>query len=74
MDRSYTELVLLNMVHEPLNHVQSLILCNNFKTQADDQQGQYEKNRANIGFFRIGPVNFVMALFVICMKQAVLVV
>ena len=56
MDHSYMELVLLNMVHVPLNHVLSKILCNNFKTQADDQQGQYKKNRANTGFFHIDPV------------------
>ena len=68
------ELVLLNMVHVPSNHVLSKIVRNNFKTQADDQQGQYEKNRANTGFVRFGPVYFVLALFVICMKQAVLAV
>ena len=71
MDHSYMELELLSMVHVPSNHVLSRILCNTFKTQADDQQGQYEKNRANTGFFRIGPVYFVLALFVSCMKQAV---
>ena len=67
-------LVLLNMVHVPSNHVLSKILCNNFKTQANDQQGQYKKNRDNTEFFRIGPVYFVLALFVICMKQAVVAV
>ena len=71
MDHSYLELVLLNMVHVPSNHVLSKILCNNFKTQADDQQGQYKKNRANTGFFHIDRL---LALFVICMKQAVLAV
>ena len=73
MDHSYMELVLLNTVHVPSNYVLSMILCNNFKTQAGDQQGQYEKNRANTGFFRIGSVYFVLALFAICtsMKQAV---
>ena len=44
------------------------------ETQADDQKGQYKKHRANIEFFHIGPVYFVLALFVICMKQAVLAV
>ena len=55
-DNSYTELVVLNMVHVPSNRVLSEILCTNFKTQADDQQGQYKENRANTGFFRIGSV------------------
>ena len=74
IDHSYMELVLLNIVHVPSNHVLSKILCNNFKTQEDDQQGQYKKNMTNTGFFRFGNVYFVLALFVICMKQAVLAV
>ena len=74
IDHSYMPLVLLNMVHVPSNHALSKILCNNFKTQADGQHGQYKKNRANTGFIRVGPVYFVLALFVIYMKQVVLVV
>ena len=47
------ELVLLNMVQVSSNHVLPKILCNKFKTQADDQQGQHEKNRANTGSFTV---------------------
>ena len=43
MDNPYMELVLLNMVHVPSNHVLSKILCNNFKTQPDDHQGHTRK-------------------------------
>ena len=56
MDHLYMELVLMNMVHVPSNHVLSKYLCNNFKTQADDQQGQYEKKQDQYRSFRIGPV------------------
>ena len=49
MDHSYIDLVLLNMVYIPSNHVLLNIYVITSKV-ADDQQSQYEKNRANTGF------------------------